>query len=744
MNALTHKAFSRRSVLAGSGALIVSFSLVSHGFAQDAAAAPPKPVKLPGSLNKDRLLDAWIRVGADGSVSVMTGKAELGQGVDTALIQLAAEELRLDPKTIRLITPDTAVTPNEGYTAGSRSMLDSGNAIRNAAAQVRDILIASAATKLNVDAATLKVENGKIAAPSGESLTYGELVSAELLHVEAQPKSKLTAPKDLKLIGHAMPRVDIPAKVTGGPAFLQDLRLPGMLHARVIRPPVYGATLQSVDVAQVEKMPGVKSVFRSGSFLAVIAEKEFQAIKAMRVLAHIAKWQGGQKLPDYPEAYEMLQKAPADTIIVVDNHHPGTAAKTIEATYHRPYVMHGAIGPSCGVAHYQDNKLKVWTHNQGVFPLRQAVAQLVNLPIEQVQCVHVNGSGCYGHNGSDDAGADAAFIAFNMPGTPIRVQWMRDDEHTWEPYGPAMLTKVSATLDAQGAITDWNYDVWSTTHGTRPGGARALIAGWTKDSPFPQPALKPPTSPESDGNRNAKPPYKLASARVVHHFVKAMPLRVSSLRTLGAYFNIYTNETFMDEVAAAAGVDPVEFRLRHLDDPRAQDVIKLAAEKFGWSKDKLPQGRGRGFGYARYKNSQTYVACAVELGIDRDSGDVRVNRIVAACDSGQVVNPDGLKNQIEGGLMQGMSWTLYEQVRNDGKKITTRDWASYPIMRYSQIPQQVDVHVIDRPDKPFLGAGEASQGPVAGAIGNAIANATGLRMRDLPFTRERMRAVMGA
>jgi CO/xanthine dehydrogenase Mo-binding subunit len=464
----------------------------------------------------------------------------------------------------------------------------------------------------------------------------------------------------------------------------------------------------------------------------------------MRVLTAAAKWDETAKLPSYDDIYPLLQSSPSDLVPIVDKSNPGPAAKRFTASYRRAYQMHAAIGPSCGVAHYDGDRLKVWTHNQGVFPLRQAIAQLVKLPDDKVQCVHVDGSGCYGHNGSDDAAADAAFIAFNVPGRPIRVQWMRDDEHKWEPYGPAMISNISATLDDAGTITDWTYDVWSTSHGTRPGGARSLIAGWSKADGFPLPALRTPNAHESDGNRNSTPPYTLSSLRVTHHFVKTMPLRVSALRTLGAYFNVFSIETFYDDLAKAAGVDPVEFRLRNIEDARAKDVIKTAAEKFGWSAQPLPRGQGRGFAYARYKNAQTYVAVAVQLTVDRDLGTIRLNRIVAACDSGQAINPDGIKNQIEGGLLQGASWTLYEQVKHNGTRITTKDWSSYPIMRFSGVPEELEVHLIDRPDKPFLGAGEAANGPISAAIGNAVANATGVRLRDLPLTPDRVRAAIGA
>jgi CO/xanthine dehydrogenase Mo-binding subunit len=321
---------------------------------------------------------------------------------------------------------------------------------------------------------------------------------------------------------------------------------------------------------------------------------------------------------------------------------------------------------------------------------------------------------------------------------------MREDEHAWEPYGPAMLAKAKASLDAAGNITDWQYDVWSMTHGTRPGGARALIAAWLVESPLPLPASRLPAPTESDGNRNSKPAYKIPSTRVVHHHIKAMPIRTSALRSLGAYTNVFAVESLMDELAAAADADPVAFRLRHLDDPRAQDVVKMAAERFGWSQEKLPMGHGRGFAYARYKNSATYVALAVELEVERATGAIQLRRVVAASDSGQAVNPDGIRNQIEGGILQSASWTLYEQVGFDKTRITSRDWNSYPILRFAAVPESVEVHVIDRPGQPFLGAGEASQGPMAAAIANAVANATGARIRDLPLTRERVKAAIGA
>lgn len=745
MNAPIWGKLSRRSMLAGGGALIVSFSLGSRVFAQEGGPAPQSGPKLPGSLQNNPMLDSWIRIDADGSVTMLTGKTEFGQGIKTALIQLAAEELNLDPGTIKVIAADTDHTPEESYTSGSRSMQDSGNAVRNAAAQVREILIKVAATRLKVDAAQLKAENGKVLAADGRSFSYGELVAGDVLHVRAEPKSKLKDPKTYTIVGRPFPRVDIPAKVTGGVAYLHDLRLPGMVHARVVRPPSYGARLRSVDAAKVEKMPGVLKVVRNGSYLAVIAAREYQAVQAMRVLAAAAQWEEEAKLPDYPGTYDLLQKTPSQELVILDTKTPpAPAAKTIEAIYHRPYQMHGSIGPSCAIGLFQDGKLTVWAHNQGAHPLRKAVSELLKLPEEQVRCIHMEGSGCYGHNGSDDAGGDAALLAAAFPGKPVRVQWMREDEHAWEPYGSAMVTKARASLDAGGNIVDWQYDVWSMTHGTRPGGARSLIAAWHREQPLTLPTPRVPTGDESEGHRNSKPAYKLPSARVIYHDVKQMPLRVSALRGLGAYMNVFSIESLMDELAAAANVDPVEFRLRYLDDPRARDVVKMASERFGWSQEKLPKGHGRGFAYARYKNSATYVALATEVEVERETGAIRLLRVVAATDSGQAVNPDGIRNQIEGGILQSASWTLYEQVGFDKTRITSRDWKSYPILRFSTVPESVEVHVIDRPGQPFLGAGEASQGPMAAAIANAVANATGARIRDLPLTPERVKAAMGA
>jgi len=732
---------SRRRFLAAGGSLVIGFSLSPKAlFAQGSPAA----TKLPGSLNTTPMIDSWIRLGADGSITVLTGKAELGQGVRTALIQIAAEQLFVQPGKIQLITADTRRTPDEGYTAGSNSMKDSGTAIMNAAAQVREILIARAAVRLGLSADKLKAEDGAVIVSDGRRIAFGDLVGGELTRVRAESQIKLKDPASYTVVGHSMQRVDIPAKVTGGAAYVQDLRLPGMVHARVVRPPAYGAQLRELQSASVEKMPGVLKVVHDGSYVAVVAEREFDAIRAMRALAAAARWDERALLPEPSELFDYLTRLPYDSFIDADNHATTAGVtKTVEANYRRPYQMHGAIGPSCAVGLYKDDSLTVWTHSQGVYPLRKSIAEMLKVPEDRVQCIHLEGAGCYGHNGADDAGADAALIARAFPGRPVRVQWMREQEHLWEPYGPAMMTAAKASLDGGGNIVDWEYEVTSNTHSTRPGGAGNLMPAWHLATPFTPPQPKPIPLPEGGGDRNAIPYYKIPSVRVVHRFVPSMPIRVSALRALGAYANVFSIESFMDELALAGRTDPVEFRLRHLEDPRAREVVTLAASRFGWTSYAPEKGRGRGFAFARYKNLGAYLAVALEVDVDRETGKVRVVRAVATVDSGQAVNPDGIRNQVEGGVLQSISWTLLEAVSFDKKSITSADWSQYPILRFPELPDTVEVHVVDRPGQPFLGTGEAAQGPTAAAIANAVAAASNVRIRELPLDRKRVKVALG-
>lgn len=733
---------TRRAMLAAGGSLVVAFSLRPQGVtAQEKKTEGPK---LPGSLEKTPMLDAWIRIDADGKVTVFSGKAELGQGIKTALLQVAAEELMVKPERITVVTADTQRTANEGYTAGSHSMQDSAVAIRNAAAQVRTILVGLAARKLGVGPETLKVEDGVVTG-GARAVPYGELVSGQDLHVKAVPNSPLRDPASHTVMGKDFPRIDLPAKVTGGIAYVQDLRLPNMVHGRIVRPPSPGAALTSLDTAAAEKLPGVLKVVRDGRFIGVVAQREWQAITAAKVLARAARWQERETLPVQADLYRAVRSAPAKDIVLVDRGAaPAGQGKTLSAAYLRPYQLHASIGPSCAVAQLADGNYTVWNHSQGVFPLRKALAELLGQGEERVRCIHVEGSGCYGHNAADDVAADAALLARALPGRPVRVQWMREDEHMWEPYGPPMVSAVRATLDANGSIASWQYEVWSNTHNARPGKAGDLLAGQHLAQAFAPSPPQPGSQPDGLGDRNSIPLYTLPNLRVLYHFLPEMPLRVSALRSLGAYMNVFSIESFMDELAHAAGADPVAFRLKHLADNRARDVINLAAEKFGWSAFQRRAGRGRGFAFARYKNQAGYLALACEVEVRRDTGDVKLVRVVAAADSGEAVNPDGIRNQIEGGIIQSASWTLSEEVTFDRTRITSRDWGGYPIMRFPQVPERIEVHIVPRPGQPFLGTGEVAQGPTPAMIANAVADATGARLRQLPLSRDRVRKALEA
>ncbi len=733
MNALT-----RRGLLEAGGALLVAFS-TRPTFAQHA------PTKLPGSLSVEPRLSGWVRVAPDGAVTVFTGKAELGQGIRTALLQIAAEQLDLSPGQITLVTADTGRTANEGYTAGSHSMQDSGTAIMNAAAEVRSILVQEAASRWGVEPATLQTGGGRVTAADGRSLGYGELVETLTPDRLATPGSVLKDPAQYVVMGKPVPRVDIPAKVTGGAAYVQDLRLPGMVHARAVRPPTYGATLLKLDTTAVEAMPGVIKIVRDGSYLGVIAHGEWQAITAMRALQDAAVWSKGRQLPEQATIFETIQALPSEATVILDRKgDPAPATRTLRARYLRPYGMHASIGPSCAVGLLQDGTMTVWTHTQGVYPDRAALAELLQMPEESVRCIHTEGSGCYGHNGADDAAADAALLARAVPGQPVRVQWMREQENIWEPYTPAMIGEAQASLAADGTIVDWQYAMWSNTHNMRPGNGGRLMPSWALGAPLQPSPPMPIPQPEGGGDRNGIPLYDLPTAHVVSHFVPDMPLRVSAMRGLGAYTNVFAIESFMDELAAAAGVDPVAFRLKHLKDPRARDVVELAATEFGWDAAKsLPKGHGRGFAFARYKNLGAYAAVALEVSVEHETGRTRIVRAHCAVDSGQVVSLDGIRNQIQGGLVQSASWTLYEAVAYGPGGVTSRDWSGYPILRFQAVPDSVDVHVINRPGQPFLGTGEATQGPTSAAIANALADATGVRIRELPLSPDRVKAAIG-
>jgi CO/xanthine dehydrogenase Mo-binding subunit len=731
-------AFNRRQFTAGLGALVVAFSL-------DPSLVQGQE-RLPGSLQNNRRLDGWIRIDRDGSATVFTGKVELGQGILTALRQIAAEELELPLARVSMISGDTGRTPDEGQTAGSQSIENSGTALRLAGAEVRAMLLELAAKRLGAPAEQLTVAAGVIAAGDGRKVAYGELVAGLDLNREASAKAPPKPPASHKLVGKSIARFDIPAKVTGGAAFVQDMRLPGMLHGRVIRPPRYGSKLDGVDEAAAKAMPGVVAVVRDGSFLGVVAEREEQAIKAREALRKSASWTLGPELPDPARLFDVIKSLPSkDATIGVKQGPVPEGARRFEAVYTKPYMSHGSIGPSCAVAEFKDGKLTVWTHSQGVFPLRAELVKMLKLPPADIRCVHVEGSGCYGHNAADDVGADAALLARAVPGRPVRLQWMRDDEFGWEPYGPAMAMQAKAALGADGKIADWEYELWSNTHSTRPQSTTGtnVLPAWYLAEPQKMGPPTPIPQPAGGGDRNAIPLYDFPRQRVIHHFVPDMPIRVSALRTLGAYANVFALESFMDELAAAAGADPVAFRLAHLKDPRARAVIEAVAKKAAWKAGEKGDGaRGRGVGFAKYKNLACYVAVVAEVEVDRASGKVRVPRAWAAVDSGLIINPDGLANQMEGGIIQSVSWTLKEEVRFGRNGILARDWASYPILTMPEVPK-VEIELINRPSERPLGSGEGSQGPAVAAVVNAFANATGKRVRDLPLHPARVKAALG-
>jgi CO/xanthine dehydrogenase Mo-binding subunit len=739
---------SRRRFGKQAGALVALFSLAPFASSAPTSQQGLQKAPAPVSFRENQRLAGWIRIDERGHVTIFTGKAELGQGILTALTQIAAEQLDVDFQAVSIISADTSRGPNEGYTYGSQSVEQSGAALQAASAQARAVLVAAAAQQLGVAADVLSVRAGVIHAPDGRTVRYGDLVRGErsLLDRAVASDAVVKQPADYRLIGHSIPRIDLPAKFTGGAAFVQDMRLPGMLFGRVVRPPRAGANLVDVDLQQARAMPGVVAVVRDGDFLALAAEREEQAIAARAVLANAARWNDAHAdLPDVDALPAALRSwRSEDTVAAATGQDVPVPSdvRWVEADYSRPYLSQASIGPSCAVAWLNGSHMTVWSHTQGAYPLRGDLATVLGLPVDSVDVVHVPGSGCYGHNGADDVALDAALLARAVSGRPVKLQWMRDDEFAWAPISPAMSMRIRAALTPQGRIADWQYDVWSNTHGARPGqpGGVNLLAAWHLQKPCtPSPFLRLP-QPFGNGDRNAVSVYALPRQHVVNHLLLDSPIRTSSLRTLGAFGNIFAIESFMDELALAANADPAAFRRAHLTDPRALAVLDAALAKANWRADeKLPPGRGRGLAYSRYKSIQAYAAVVVDVDVEHESGTVKVTRVTIAADLGRVINPDGARNQIEGGVLQALSWSLKERVTFNRREITTRGWADYPIFTFEDVPS-VDIVLIDRPDMPSLGAGEFSVGPAAAALANAVAAATGGRVRDLPMTSQRVRA----
>jgi CO/xanthine dehydrogenase Mo-binding subunit/aerobic-type carbon monoxide dehydrogenase small subunit (CoxS/CutS family) len=682
---------------------------------------PPQTEGLAASIQQTPDLDAWIRIEADETVAIFSGKAEIGQGIRTAVAQIAAEELDVSLGRIRVISADTGRTPNEGITAGSMSTQVGGTSVRQAAAEARYVMLSMAFEEL--EAATpqeeLVVDDGTITDPiTGRQITYWALMGGRLFGRSITGAGQPKSPSSHRVIGQAVKRLDLMAKVTGLPSYVHDLDLPDMVHGRVVRPPTYGSRLVDLDESKVSAMPGVIKVVLDGSFLGVIGEREDQVLEARETLVEASTWRQDEEAPEVntDTLKQHLLSQPNQSVLIVDGTAtndpipspttPEDAAQSLEATYFRPYHMHGSLGPSAAVAQMKEGELTIWSHTQGAFFLQASIAQVLGLDRDQVRIVHTEGAGCYGHNGADDAALDAALLARTLPGRPVSVKWMRSDEHTWEPYGAAMAIKMAASLTNEGQIATWNHDVWSYPHTARPrpvGGRKSgFVAAWHLGVPWKKPAPKLIVGTHFGGYRNADPLYALPKKRVVAHFV---------------------------------GIDPVQFRLNHMDDGRARDVIEAAAEKADWEVKTRPtgDGQGRGFAFAQYKNRACYSAVVVDLVVDEESGEITLKKAIIAADAGQIVNPDGLSNQLEGGFFQSASWTLQEQVAFDKDGIKSQDWDTYPVLRFSGAPE-IETVLINRPAFPFLGTGEASQGPTAAAIANAVFDATGVRVRDLPIT----------
>ncbi|HUF38506.1 MAG TPA: molybdopterin cofactor-binding domain-containing protein, partial [Anaerolineales bacterium] len=715
----------------------------------------------PASFERSPELDDWLRIDPEGTVTLFAGKVEFGQGILTALAQVAAEELDVDFRRMRVATAATGVVPDEGMTVGSMSLMTTGVAVRAAAAEARGFLLALALEELEAAPAALAVEDGTVTDSStGRSTTYWDLLGGKPFGRRLTGTAARKDPAEYRVLGKSERRLDTSllhnasqaAKVSGAPVFLHDFRPDGLVHARVLRPPRPGARLVSLETGPTEAGDGVLAVVRDGSFAAVIAENDRAAVQALETLRLGATWEGGDPLPGGDDAAAYLKSQPAQSFHIVDGtpvegqipaspirpiaHSSVDGHRIINASYSRPFQMHAALGPSAAVARLRDGRLTLWVHSQGVYPVRRFVASALGMDEGDIDVIHLEGPGCYGHNGSDDAAFDAALLARAHPGPPVMVTWSRADEHRWEPYAPAMAVELAAALDGAGRIAAWDHQVWSFPHlgrSSEGGDVSGLLASWYLAEPKRRPVPQPSVWNNAGGYRNADPLYELSNKRVVKHFVADRPLRTSSMRGLGAFTNVFALESFMDELAFAAGQDLLAFRLAYLEDARAREVLQAAAALAGWELGGRPRrdGTGRGLAFARYKNSAAYCAVVVDLAVERDR--IRLERAWIAADAGQIVNPDGLANQLEGGLVQAASWTLKEAVRYGPEGVESVDWETYPILRFTDSPE-IRTVILNRPGAPFLGGGEASSGPAGAAIANALFDATGKRLRDLPLT----------
>jgi nicotinate dehydrogenase subunit B len=736
VNGLAHP--SRRAFLAQGGALVVTFALPGVGGAQYAGGALAAPRAVDAST-----VDGFFAVHQDGSITCYSGKVDLGQGLRIALRQMAAEELDVPVERITLVEGDTALTPDQGPTAGSSGIMRGGVQLRQAAATARAALLGMAALQLQRPAAELVVVDGvvKLRAGGGEGISYGALVGARRFELKVDPKAPLKAPATYRVVGQPLARPDIPAKLTARHVYVHDFALPGMLHGRAIRPPRPGATLTAVDAISIASLQGV-DIVRKGSFVGVVSADEWTAVRAARMLK--LTWSDAPPIAGASDVAAWLRAGPfaATESLVKKGDAAGTlASKTARrsGTYYWPMQTHGSIGPSCAVADVHADRATVYTASQATHKYRPTFAKFLGLPAEAVRLVYLDGAGCYGMNGHDDAAADAALLS-QLTGKPVRVQWMRADEHGWDPKGPPQLIEITASLGADGAIDAWRTEMWLPR-------ATAGLPNIPLLAPDAAGIAQPQGLSTGLITQNGDPPYAAANVEVVVHWLEDAPLRPSNIRAPGKIANILAVEAMTDELAEAAGLDPLAFRLRHVDDARGSEAMHRCAERFGWTPRQTGSartfsGRGHGFAYTHYKHSETYVAMAMEVDVDRASGAIKVRRVACAHDCGLMINPDGVRAQVEGNIVQTLSRTLLEEITFDRDGVASRDWASYPILRFDDVPA-IMVELIDRPSEPPLGAGEASAVCVGAALANAVYDAVGVRLRTVPFTPARVRDALG-
>ncbi|WP_342452921.1 molybdopterin cofactor-binding domain-containing protein [Pararoseomonas indoligenes] len=696
---------------------------------------------LPGSLRAEPRLSRWLRFSADRTVTLTPGKVEIGQGILTALAQIAAEELDVSPARLRVMPAVTGTSPDEGVTSGSLSVQESGAAIRQASAEARAIHLGLAAGRSGVPLDSIRVEDGTFLGPDGTEIgSYWAQAEDALLEVEARGDVAPKPAASRRIAGQPLPRLDLPDKVFGAPRYLHDLRLPGMLHARTVRPPARAARLLGLRDGP---LPGDAAPVRDGSFLAVVAGEEWAAEAAAARVAARAEWAVRESLPEESALAGWLAATPAQASEVARRDDPAPPpAQAVHARFQRPFVAHASIGTSCAVARWAGGALEVWTHSQGVYNLRADLALVLGLPPDSITVRHMEGAGCYGHNGADDVALDAALVARASPGRPVRALWSREEELGWGPLSPAAFAEIEAAVDADGMLCRWRTVLRGNGHSSRPGRAKqpTLLAAPYLDPPQPWPvAIDAPIAAGGGGQRNAVPGYAVPSLEVTMHRLLEMPLRSSALRGLGALLNVWAIESTIDELAQRSGQDPVAFRLRHLeDDPRAAAVLREAAAMCGWPRASAGEGLGTGIAVARYKGTGAWCAVAAEV---EAAEVVRCRRLWIAADVGEAINPDGVANQLEGGAVQAVSIALKEAVRFDRANVTSTRWEDYPILRFSEVPA-VEVRLIGPPDARPLGAGEPSLGPTIAAVAGGIHAALGIRPRAMPFTPDNLASAM--